>query len=95
VVFKVSYEVHGVGEVLGRLPTGIVHRISSPFDQVLDLAAEGSLIEDGFNFVFKFSVYYSGWWWRSNSARKDVRVGCMVACKERYMEDRVYLECGW
>src|ERR1035438_4498654 len=51
-VFKVSDEIHRVGKILGRLPTGIVCRISNPFDQVLDLVVEGSFIEDGFYFVF-------------------------------------------
>ena len=70
-------------------------RISNPFDQVLDLAAAGSFIEDGFNFVFRFCVYHSRWWWGSDSARKDIRVRSMVTCEEGYLEDRVYLESCW
>ena len=94
-VFKVSDKIHRVGKILGRLPTGIMCRISNPFDQVLDLVAEGSFIKDGFNFVFRFCVYHSRWWWGSNSVRKDIRVRSMVACEEGHMEDRVYLEGCW
>ena len=94
-VFEVGNEVHRVGKILDRLPTGIVCRISDPFDQVLELAAEGPFIEDGFNFVFRFSVNHSRWWWRGNSVGEDVGVRSMVACEEGHMEDRVYLEGCW
>ena len=72
-VFEVGYKIHRVGKILGRLPTGIVCGVSDPFDQVLDLATEGSFIEDSFDFIFRFCVYHHRWWQGSNSVRKDIR----------------------
>ena len=51
-----------------------------------------TLIEDGFDFIFRGLVQDGRWWWRYCSIREDLWIRGMVTSKEGNMEDRVHLE---
>ncbi len=83
VVVKNSLSVREVG---CGLPRGVRVGITGPFDEVMPFVSHDFVFENGFHFMFGFSIYNVGWW-----SFKVGTIGCrFVIGKEKFcVEDGV------
>ena len=61
---KIVNHVSGITNVIPIFPSVVLHTITFPLNQVLELPAEDATVENLFHNIFLFAVDEFRWWWQ-------------------------------
>ena len=73
---KIINCVSGITEIIPVLPSVVLHAVSFPFDQLLQLLAEHAAVEDFFHHILFLAVNKFRRWWQWCMSTSDGVDGC-------------------